>query len=236
MTHCIYFLTILDGSPCFSVETNRKHSRFALNPLTCYYGWGNGPETVKYMADRAANRLSDEYIAEAYERPSFVLLDDLHKKDIEYALKKKMNSLCPKLIRTQSLQEKAMRAVLGTGVDAVVLDSDLSAAIGIFKLTVHDTLTFKDVALLFSEFTVPDPSKNKTAYDYDDEDDDLGGKRDSVDYDKGGGDSTDEDDEDDDGYDSGEETGEEDREEDGVGDRERFTKKQHSTETTRKAI
>lgn len=77
-----------------------------------------------------------------------------HSKDIEEKVSEALVTLCPKLKSSKTLQDKALRLVLSIGNDVCVVDSDLSAALGKFNLTVKDVLSAKDSDNVFGQFQI----------------------------------------------------------------------------------
>lgn len=75
-----------------------------------------------------------------------------HSKRIEDKVRGALITLCPKLKTSKTLQEQALRLVFSVGNDVCVLDSDLSAAMGKFNLTLKDVLSVKDTEYVFGRF------------------------------------------------------------------------------------
>jgi hypothetical protein len=125
-----------------------------VNPLTCYFGWGDGPETSQRQEERLENSIDPTIVDSSYGRESVLLYSPLYDENREKYLKEKLDSLCPKVKKSKTLEEKALRIVMSVGVDAVVLDSDLSAAMGKFKLKPRDMLASRDTDDVFGAFYV----------------------------------------------------------------------------------
>ena len=66
-----------------------------------------------------------------------------------------LDHLCPPLRSSPLLETKALRAVLSVGVEVVVLDALLSAAIGKLDLSPEDALTADDTEGIFGTFGIP---------------------------------------------------------------------------------
>lgn len=128
--------------------------------MTCYTGWGDGPEPLKHADNRRKNKIDEYLISRGYDRDSFLMYSapigqqGFHSKDIEEKVSEALVTLCPKLKSSKTLQDKALRLVLSIGNDVCVVDSDLSAALGKFNLTVKDVLSAKDSDNVFGQFQI----------------------------------------------------------------------------------
>lgn len=123
---------------------------------------GDG-ETVSVPRKQAPATLDDHE-----EAVPLVLLSDLYPEEIEQSLQDTLNELCPALQRVspgsvggQTLQHKALRVVMSTGMDVVVLDAHTSVALATAQsrivLTSDDMLLPTETEDVFGCFGVPQP-------------------------------------------------------------------------------
>lgn len=125
--------------PKDKVETDRKITRVAADPLTIKRGLG------------LVSNPSDEYEIE--------LISGFNEPRVEEGLASSLNLLCPQLESTPRLQDKALRVVLSADVDAFMVDAECSGFMGKFSLTPEDALSSDDTEIVFGVFGVPMPSK-----------------------------------------------------------------------------
>ena len=100
---------------------------------------------------------ADEYDAQkgitAY---SFSLVDGMMPKRVSDNLKGALDQMCPALKSSSKLQEKAMRIVLSQGTECVLVDSDVSSALGKIDLDSSELLTAEETDQIMGTFAIPD--------------------------------------------------------------------------------
>jgi hypothetical protein len=75
--------------------------------------------------------------------------------ELEKLLGAALDELCPDLSDTPLLQHKALRAVMSVGVDAVVVDAELSACLGDLDLRPEQLLPSAATDDVFGVFQLP---------------------------------------------------------------------------------
>lgn len=84
-----------------------------------------------------------------------ILVSNVMPVDVEETIAKSLDELCPALSTTPSLQDKALRIVFSVGVDAVIVDSELSAIMGALELKPEDLIDSDETDDVFGVFCVP---------------------------------------------------------------------------------
>ena len=163
-------------------EKTRQFSRLAMHALLCRRGGGksdddNGADShLQGLASRAerlskaANETEDpqlkaeldsEILAHAQISSSdgdvdfLPLVSNVLAASVEKHLAEALDSLCPSLQSTPLLQDKALRIVLSVGIDAVVVDAELSSALQKTTLTPGHLLPSAATDDLFGNFVIP---------------------------------------------------------------------------------
>eukprot|EP01041_Mallomonas_annulata_P006081 gene6081-12271_t len=152
-----------------TTETNRLFTRGSVDPLLCYVG--DDTEDIEDTDDTDATNpetggTSSDVSESESETESSQLNRDICKiavplvsgvldEEVEGALAAVLDQLCPPLASSHLLQDKALRAVLSVGVEVVVIDAVLSAAMGKVNLKPEDALTSDDTDELFGAFMIP---------------------------------------------------------------------------------
>lgn len=141
------------------IESTRKHTRIAVNPLSCYMGWGDRPEAFQFQKDRRNNKIDEHLIANGYNRDRFLMFSPsagtkYHDESIEGQVQSALISVCPKLRSSRTLQDMAFRVVMSIGHDACVVDSDVSASLGKLSLKAKDILSPKESDGVFGQFQI----------------------------------------------------------------------------------
>ena len=158
-----------------SMNAPRGFVRIAVDPLTCYRGFGSTGESVELdandlqmmsesSADTAGDSIapskntsvegSNEVFEDAVHHP-LVLISGIHPPQLEHNITQALNALCPDLQRYPRLEDKALLVGLSAGADAVVVEGNQSAKItklGIKKDSIPDSNLTMNV---FGKFMVP---------------------------------------------------------------------------------
>ncbi len=85
-----------------------------------------------------------------------LFVSGMMEPELERGIAGALDSLCPALESTPKLQDKALRAVFSVGVDAVMMDSELSAMMGKIALTKTDVLRPQETLEVFSGLILPE--------------------------------------------------------------------------------
>ena len=91
---------------------------------------------------------------------SIPLLSGMLPAKAERLIGKTLNSLCPHLMTTPRLQDKALRVIFSTGVDVMVVDAMSCALIGKLALRPSDLLPISATEKVFGTFMIEKPKKN----------------------------------------------------------------------------
>lgn len=168
-------------------------------------------ELTEQQSDPHAALYRDRKPGEAEDAPRVMdvigtdLVTGLNSPALEEYFVDSLDELCPPLVSTPLLQEKALRLVFSIGIDVVIVDAERSAQLGKLALKPSDLLTSQQTDDAFEYFKLPfgderdseDPYFQKEtgemeSSDSDDGDDDLGDSDfDSDDSDQGDSDSDD---------------------------------------------
>ena len=150
-------------------------SRVAVDPLTCYRGFGSTDGTseidasdVQRIAENSkedASDLNDLQTIATNEQSSIVfeesahhpliLISGVHGPQLEHSIAYALDSLCPALQQHPRLEDKALLIGLSAGTDAVMVEGNQSARIGklaIKKESIPDSNRTMDI---FGRFMVP---------------------------------------------------------------------------------
>eukprot|EP01034_Spumella_vulgaris_P021354 gene21354-27384_t len=84
------------------------------------------------------------------------LISGAVSREFDEHISEALDCLCPKLYKTPRLQDKALRLVFSVGIDAVLMDAELSALNGKMTLTPKDLLSHEDTAEVFGQFVIPE--------------------------------------------------------------------------------
>ena len=157
-------------------EGDRRYTRLARNPLLCRPGDGPGRRsgeseglTVAELAaldsdaaDAAAAAAAAAEAAASADAPvhsertdGLPLVAGLLPPALERHLGAALDELCPELADTPLLQAKALRVVLSVGIDAVVVDAELSACLGNLGLGPEHMLPSSATDDVFGTFQLP---------------------------------------------------------------------------------
>jgi hypothetical protein len=161
------------------IEINRKFTRCAYNPLTCYRGHGTEEEDDELEDIEVANMEKMENMNEdgpddtidsnndnkitfptsaapdPNRDPAVILLSGVMPDEMEEIFIQEIDSIAPDLASTPKLQDKAIRAVMAYGHEMIWLDADISANLGKLNLTENDIVEDSDVEELFETFMIP---------------------------------------------------------------------------------
>ena len=145
-------------------EGARRFTRVAWRPLVCSRGYGRGDDEEDEEASLQAAVASTPHLAEDAEAPAepkeqpaeeVPLVSALLPPRLEQELGDALDTLCPELSSTPLLQIKALRAVMSVGIDAVVLDAELSCFLDKLELRPQDMLPASATDDLFGVFCLP---------------------------------------------------------------------------------
>jgi hypothetical protein len=85
-----------------------------------------------------------------------VLVDELvPDPGLRSQLLASFDELCPELSSSPSLQHRALRVVASTGIDAFLVDCEVSLAMGPLRLKEEDLLSSDQTENIFGQFEVP---------------------------------------------------------------------------------
>lgn len=160
-------------SPAISEKT-RQFSRLAMHALLCRRGGGKSNEDEVDLVSRAERlwkaasepdpKLKADLDSEILAHAQVSSDDDAHflplvsnvlPPSMEKHLAEALDSLCPSLRTTPLLQDKALRIVLSVGIDAVVVDAELSSALQKTTLTPGHLLPSAATDDVFGNFILP---------------------------------------------------------------------------------
>lgn len=162
-------------------EKKRRFTRIASGALSCRRGRGKATDSLQDDLQRQAEHASStEESTEnlnsqinATESRDSHNLDEMAHSDceggaetvpllshslpprLEQHLGEALDTLCPPLVSTPLLQTKALRIVMSVGIDAVMLDAELSARMGKVTLGGPDLLTSAETDDIFGTFALP---------------------------------------------------------------------------------
>ena len=158
-------------------EKTRQFTRIGMHALLCRRGRGVGDveeeeeadlakraEDLSSAADKPDAKLNAALEMEIQEHAKLTLEGDgeflplvssVLPRDIEHHLAEALDSLCPSLQSTPLLQDKALRIVMSVGVDAVVVDAELSAALDKITLSPDQLLPSAATDDIFGNFVIP---------------------------------------------------------------------------------
>ena len=85
----------------------------------------------------------------------WVLMNGLIPPPIDNVVGQALDSLCPALATSKELHDKALRLVFSVGMDAVILDAELSSMIGPLSLRPEDMLASNATDDVWGNFMVP---------------------------------------------------------------------------------
>lgn len=71
-------------------------------------------------------------------------------------LGKALDTLCPPLQTTSRLEDKALRCVFSVGVEAVLLQAEISAMLGPLNLRTADMISSDETSKVFGTLVIPD--------------------------------------------------------------------------------
>jgi hypothetical protein len=68
---------------------------------------------------------------------------------------KSLDTLCPTIMTSSTLQEKVFRIVLATEIDAMMIDIDACVIAGKLTISCQEIISTKEAIQVFGKFTVP---------------------------------------------------------------------------------
>ena len=136
-----------------ALESNRRFSRASFDPFTCFPGDGKGSMSDDDLLESQQSYKDLEQTQNAEEE--VVLVDGIMPDEVQSVLGAALDSLCPFLASTPSLQDKTLRTVFSVGVDIAIVDSSLSAYLDPLTLTPSDLLSSDKTDSVFGEFMIP---------------------------------------------------------------------------------
>ena len=83
------------------------------------------------------------------------LISGLLDRKVEQTIAQALDQLCPALEKTPRLQDKALRTVFSVGVDAMLIDAEMSSTMGKLRLTPEDIISPHETQNIFGSFTMP---------------------------------------------------------------------------------
>ncbi len=136
-----------------SHEAKRSYTRIAFNPLECKPGMGSMNPTPEGELKLINNPpKEDDTVID--------LISGLLPEKVEEILSCALDDLCPELVTTPKLQDKALRLVFSVGVDVVMLDAESSAYVGKLNLEPKDMLSSDTTEEVFGSFIIPKKSND----------------------------------------------------------------------------
>ena len=78
-----------------------------------------------------------------------------------FAAGEALDRICPALSTTPRLQDKALRVVFSVGIDAVLMDAELSAMMGKFSLRPEDMLASSSTDNVWGNFMMPNDDSDE---------------------------------------------------------------------------
>eukprot|EP01039_Chlorochromonas_danica_P011011 gene11011-12259_t len=136
----------------------RTYTRIATNVLNCSFN-----KHIIVTPEIGLSKVGQELQAlkakesQANNPDSVLFLSGVHPPDMEGALMKALDKLCPALASSETLQEKAIRVALSAETDLVMVDAEASAVMGKFLLTADKLLDSDETDELFERFFIPPP-------------------------------------------------------------------------------
>lgn len=106
-------------------------------------------EEVRDLGMKAHEAVAGGHRLEVY------LAEGAISKPLGESISKAFDYICPALKSTPHLQDKALRIIFSTGVEVMMIDSELSAMIGKLKIKPKDLVTLDETEELFTQFVVP---------------------------------------------------------------------------------
>jgi len=142
-------------------DLKRRFTRAASHALTCVRGLGdpNGNEDEESIAEMM--RLEEERQDSRDQSSnlhgiSWYLVEGLIEPPADQLINSALDHLCPRLASTPLLQEKALRCVFSVGMDLVMLESEVSAALGPLRLEPQHMLSSLESDAVFGTLAMPD--------------------------------------------------------------------------------
>jgi len=83
-------------------------------------------------------------------------VEGLLEPTADQLIKSALDELCPRLASSPRLQEKALRCVFSVGMDLVMLQSEVSAALGPLRLEPQQILSSQESDAVFGTLAMPD--------------------------------------------------------------------------------
>lgn len=132
----------------------RLFTRAAKDPLWCFPGVNRMSleEKQEWALESHSAKLEGMV---SIEEAGLKLVSGLYDSETEKGLRDALDSLCPPLESTPKLQDKALRVVLSTEVEAVIVDADLAPLIGKLNITPAHFLHSNTTRHVFGKFILP---------------------------------------------------------------------------------
>lgn len=143
-----------DNEDSKAVSKPRLFTRAAKDPLWCFPGVNQMSleERQKWALESHSAKLEGMV---SIEEAGLKLVSGLYENETEKGLRDALDSLCPPLESTPNLQDKALRVVLSTEVETVIMDADLAPLIGKLNITPAHFLHSNTTRHVFGKFVLP---------------------------------------------------------------------------------
>lgn len=144
-------------------ENTRLFTRVSCDPLICLRGSGKVAKNEEEEIELSSQPEPEKPLVEEpikYET-ELNLVSGLLDKQVEKVIGSALDELCPKLASTPRLQDKALRTVFSVGIDAMMIDAELSSLMGKNQLSPKDLLKPQDTEGVFGYFGMPEDLRNR---------------------------------------------------------------------------